>query len=471
MSDSTPQTGPQIGADEWVARQDERHRRSPLHRLVDEFDRRVSPPLRFFLLVAGAAIFGIATDNEYYQRVGFNTLYYAALALGLNVVVGWAGLLDLGYVAFFGLGAYAYGFLDSPKFGLHWPTPATIVVVCIGCAVVGVLVSIPSRRLFGDYLAIITLFFGQIFYNVAGNWTTITNGQNGLTNLDPLDFFGLHITTVRRYYYVALVLFTVVVIILWLINHSRTGRAWRSLREDQMAAQLLGIPVNSMKLLAFAFGAAVAGLTGTVFASLEVNIFPNNFYLSVLITLYAIVILGGAGSMSGVMLGAFVIIVGLELLSTPDNARLLFYVGIGIGLALFLRPLKWLAIVVCGTIALGFAVNSIATAAWPSGTKPTTFGGQNPTMSSWVVELTNPVRTGAWSYAILIAAVLCLTLLKGWVRKVALIPTLYLAAFVWENVLVLNPAVTALILLGALLISLMIVKPTGLLGKARVEVI
>jgi ABC-type branched-subunit amino acid transport system permease subunit len=238
-----------------------------------------------------------------------------------------------------------------------------------------------------------------------------------------------------------------------------------------MAAQLLGIPVNWMKLLAFAFGAGVAGLTGTVFASLEVNIFPNNFYLSVLITLYAIVILGGAGSMSGVMLGAFVIIVGLELLSTPDNARLLFYVGVGVGLALFLRPFKWLAIVVCGTIALGFAVNSIATAVWPSGTKPTSFGGQNLTMSSWVVELTDPTRAGAWSYAILIAAVLGLTLLKGWVRKAALIPTLYLAAFVWENELVLNPAVTALILLGALLISLMIVRPTGLLGQQRVEIV
>jgi ABC-type branched-subunit amino acid transport system permease subunit len=238
-----------------------------------------------------------------------------------------------------------------------------------------------------------------------------------------------------------------------------------------MAAQLLGMPVNWLKLLAFAFGAAVAGLSGTVFASLEVNIFPNNFYLSVLITLYAIVILGGAGSMPGVMLGTFVIIIGLELLSTPDNARLLFYAVLAAGLALFLRPLKWIPIVVGGTIALGFVVNAIATSVWPTGTKPLPFGGQNMTMSSWVVELTNPTRAGAWSYAILIAAVLGLTLLKGWVRKVALIPVIYLAAFVWENELVLNPSVTAMILLGALLIALMIVRPAGLLGKARVEVV
>jgi ABC-type branched-subunit amino acid transport system permease subunit len=461
--------GPRIGADEWVSRQEERHRKHELTRRLEQAGERISAPIRFFLLVGGIAIFGIATSDQYYQRVGFNTLYYAALALGLNVVVGWAGLLDLGYVAFFGLGAYAYALLDSPKFHHHWPALATMVVVGLGCAVVGMLVSLPSRRLFGDYLAIITLFFGQIFYNLVGN-LSLTNGQNGMTNLDPLDFFGFHITTVRQYFYVALVLFTVVTCVLWLINHSRTGRAWRSLREDQMAAQLLGMPVNWLKLLAFAFGAAVAGLSGTVFASLEVNIFPNNFYLSVLITLYAIVILGGAGSMPGVMLGTFVIIVGLELLSTPDNARLLFYAVIAVGLALFLRPLKWIPIVVGGTIALGFVVNTIATSVWPSGTKPTDFGGQNQMMSTWVVELTDPTRAGAWAYAILIGAVLGLTLLKGWVRRIALIPVIYLAAFVWENELVLNPSVTAMILLGALLIAVMIARPAGLLGKARVEI-
>ena len=124
-----------------------------------------------------------------------------------------------------------------------------------------------------------------------------------------------------------------------------------------------------------------------------------------------------------------------------------------------------------GTIALGFAVNAIATAVWAGGTRPTSFGGQSQTMSSWVVELTDPAKAGAYGYAVLVGAVLGLTLLKGWVRKVALIPVLYLAAFVWENELVLNPSVTALILLGSLLVSLMIVKPAGLLGKARVEIV
>jgi ABC-type branched-subunit amino acid transport system permease subunit len=275
---------------------------------------------------------------------------------------------------------------------------------------------------------------------------------------------------VRGYYYVALVLFTLVVVVFWLVNHSRTGRAWRSLREDALAAPnanaisfsgLIGIPSSC---------AAVAGMTGTVFAALEVNIFPSNFYLDVLITLYAIVILGGAGSMGGTMLGAFSIIVGLELLSTPGNARLLFYVAIAVALVVWLRPIAWLVAVSAGTIALGFAVDAVATGVWPAGTKPLPLGGQSQTMSSWVVELTDPTRAGAYAYAGLIAAVLGLMLLKGWVRKAAMIPVIYLAAFVWENELVLNPSVTALILLGALLIALMIARPTGLLGKARVEI-
>ena len=171
------------------------------------------------------------------------------------------------------------------------------------------------------------------------------------------------------------------------------------------------------------------------------------------------------------MLGAFTIIVGLEILSTPGNARELFYTVIAVGLALKLRPWPWLVAVVGGTIGRGFAVNAIATAAWPSGTHPSAFGGQSPTMSSWVVELTSPDTVGGYAYAALIACVLGLTLLKGWVRKLALIPVLYLAAFVWENKLVLNPAVTALILLGALLIALMIARPSGLLGKTRVEIV
>ena len=479
MSGDLPPTGPQIGADEWVARADE-HRvshggvRGAIERAVE----RVHPAIRFGVIVTAAGVFGIATSDQYYQRVGFNTLYYAILALGLNVVVGWAGLLDLGYVAFFGIGAYTYAFLDSPQYRLHWPPIATMAIATVGCAIVGLFVGLPSRRLLGDYLAIVTLFFGQIFYNVVGN-LSITNGPNGLTNLDPLSFFGYQINSVRAYYYVALVLFVLVVVVLWLVNHSRTGRAWRSLREDPLAAQLLGMPINPLKLLAFSFGAGVAGLTGVLFAALEVNIFPSNFYLDVLITLYAIVVLGGAGSMAGAMLGAFSITVGIEILNSTGSsptlfylsASRLFYIGMGVALVLWLRPWRWFAVVVCGAIGLGFAFNAIVTAAWPSGTHPQPGSNQSQFVSGWMIELTSPTHIGNFAYVALIGAVLGLTLVKGWLRKALLIPLIYLAAFVWENELVLNPSVTALILLGALLVALMVVRPSGLLGTSRVEIV
>src|SRR5262249_25687883 len=140
--------------------------RTGLAGAAERFVGRVPPPVWFGLLVVAVAVFGAKTHDQYYQRVGFNTLYYAILALGLNVVVGWAGLLDLGYVAFFGVGAYPYAFLDSPQFHLHWPPIATMAIATAGCAIVGLFVGLPSRRLLGDYLAIVTLFFGQIFYNV-----------------------------------------------------------------------------------------------------------------------------------------------------------------------------------------------------------------------------------------------------------------------------------------------------------------
>lgn len=466
-----PPPRPGIGVDEWVARAEERiELRSGLAGALERAWSRLPPAGRLALVVGGAAVFGIATSNQYYQRVGFNVLIYAMLALGLNVVVGWAGLLDLGYVAFWGFGAYAYALLDSPREGLHWPPLGTMALIVVAAALLGVLVGLPSRRLVGDYLAIVTLFFGQIFFNVANN-LSLTHGPNGLTNLDPLSFFGYHVTTVRAYFYTALVLFTVIAVVLWLVSNSRTGRAWRSLREDPLAAQLLGMPINPLKLMAFAFGAAVAALTGTAFAALQVNIFPQDFYLQQLITLYVIVILGGAGSMTGVVVGAFTIeVVFNEILSTPHNARLLFYVVLGCALVLWLRPWRLLAVVVAGTIGLGFAVNAIVTSLWPSGTHPLPTSGQSADLSSWVVELTDPTKVGNYAYGALIAVVLGLTLVRGWLRKVLLIPVLYLAAFVWENELVLNPAVTALIMLGALLVALMIIRPTGLLGKARVEI-
>ena len=202
----------------------------------------------------------------------------------------------------------------------------------VSSALLGLLLGLPSRRLIGDYLAIVTLFFAQIFVVMATNadritlpWndgpTDFTGGPNGITDVDPISIFGYEFDSIRSYLWLSLGVFTLVVVALQLVNHSRTGRAWRALREDPLAAELMTMPVNRLKLLAFMFGAATAGLTGTLFAAVQLNVFPQNFELPLLITVYAMVILGGAGSIPGVVIGAIVINVSLELLRDPENAR------------------------------------------------------------------------------------------------------------------------------------------------------
>ena len=188
------------------------------------------------------------------------------------------------------------------------------VVVVVG-ALIGLMVGLPSRRLSGDYLAIVTLFFLQLFQTLATNGDNvsghnITGGPFGILNVDPFSFFGHDLVVANEgvfavsYLYVALAFFTVVFVALRFVNLSRTGRAWRSLREDPLAAEAMGMPVNRLKLVAFATGAAVAALTGTLFAALTGSVFPLAFYFVLLITIYTMVILGGSGSQAGVVLGA-----------------------------------------------------------------------------------------------------------------------------------------------------------------------
>ncbi len=288
------------------------------------------------------------------------------LALGLNVVVGWGGLLDLGYVAFYGIGAYTYALLSSHQLGVHLPTPVTIPIVVVVGAVAGFLVGLPSRRLIGDYLAIVTLFFLQIFLTVATNGDqiaghNITGGANGILNVDPLHLLG-HSLEVQHegvfavgYLYIAIALFGVVYAALHFVNHSRTGRAWRSLREDPLAAEAMGMPVNLLKLMAFSFGAAIAALTGTLFASLNASAFPLSFSFPLVITVYTMVILGGQGNLAGVTIGAVLISVLLELLRDAGDARILFYlVGLLVLAYAFGRSRK-LVVMLAAIVAFGFA--------------------------------------------------------------------------------------------------------------------
>jgi ABC-type branched-subunit amino acid transport system permease subunit len=285
-------------------------------------------------------------------------------------------------------------------------------------------------------------------------------------------FFGFELTTLDQYYWLALVAFCVVIGGLYLLDDSRTGRAWRASREDPLAAEMMGMPVNRLKLMAFALGAAVAGLTGTIFAAQQGAVFPVDFDLVLLITLYAMVILGGAGSLAGVTIGAVAITVGLEVLRTPEHASWVFY-GALLLVAILAVRWPWPAAVLAGVVVFGFGVRAVADAVWPRGTAGDSPGATlvDRLVEDWVLVPSDPVDIGRLAFLGLVAAVLGLTLLRGGQRAVALVPVLYLAVFVWQNVLLPQPAVSRYIMLGAMLVALMAARPQGLLGTPRVEIV
>jgi len=479
--------GPAVGRDEWVARHGgNREQRGGRFGALEERLRGVPWWAWLTLFVAVFALVPVAYDSGYVRRVAFDIAIYMLLALGLNVVVGWGGLLDLGFVAFFGIGAYAYALLSSDHYGIHLPTIVSIPLIMIIGAVVGLLVGLPSRRLTGDYLAIVTLFFLQLFLTVTTNGDdlfghNVTGGANGILKVDPMSLFGHALPAATHdgsfnvaYMYVVLAVFVVVFVALRFVNLSRTGRAWRSLREDSLAAEVMGMPVNSLKLMSFAFGAAIAALTGTFVAAVNASVFSLSFAFPLLIIIYTMVILGGAGSQAGVVLGAVLIGVLLELLRDPGDSRLLFYSVVVLGLFAAFRFSARLAVVVAGTLAFGVVVHSIAGAidsGWVNGSGGEG-GGVADFAANWVIV---PTDLAAWvtpvSYIGLVTLALILTLLHGWARLALLVPVLYLAAFVWENVMLSKPEPTRYIILGVLLIALMILRPAGLLGEKRVEII
>jgi branched-chain amino acid transport system permease protein len=490
MSDSTPpepQTpddGPAVGHDEWVARHTERRfARGGRLAVVEERVRSAPWWAWLALFVAAFSLLPAFESSGYVRFVAFQTVLYMLLALGLNVVVGWGGLLDLGYVAFYGIGAYLYAFFDSDKFGIHLPTIVSVPLIVLIGAVIGLLVGLPSRRLAGDYLAIVTLFFLQLFQTLTTNGDNafghnVTGGPFGLLNVDPYNFFGHDLTIQHEgvfatsYLYLALGCFVIVYVALRFVDRSRTGRAWRSLREDPLAAEAMGMPVNWLKLLSFSFGAAVAAFTGTLFAAQSASVFPLAFYFVLLITVYTMVILGGSGSQPGVVLGAVIISPLLEMLRDPGKSRILFFLALVGGTLLAFRLSRRLGIVGGATIVLGFAVHELARAidsSWVAGEKA---GGFQGAIDHWVIA---PDHLARWippfAYIGAIAATLLLTMVRGRLRLILLPPTLYLASFVWENVMLAKPEPARYIVIGLILIGLMILRPNGLLGERRVEIV
>ena len=246
------------------------------------------------------------------------TLLYVMLALGLNIVVGYAGLLDLGYIAFYAVGAYLYALLASPHFGLHLPFWALLPLGALLAGLFGMLLGAPTLKLRGDYLAIVTLGFGEIiriFLNNLNAPVNITNGPQGVNLIDPVAIaghsfgqtwtvLGFSVPGLYLYYYLFLTLTLGVVAVSIRLQDSRIGRAWVAIREDEVAAEAMGINTRNIKLLAFAMGAAFGGVAGGLFAGFQGFISPESFNLMESIMILCMVVLGGMGNIPGVILGA-----------------------------------------------------------------------------------------------------------------------------------------------------------------------
>jgi branched-chain amino acid transport system permease protein len=290
------------------------------------------------LLLAVAVLLPISgTLGELGTQIAFNVVLYMVLALGLNLVVGFAGLLDLGYIAFFGIGAYLYGMLASGQLGMHWPILVVIPLAAVVAAVCGVLFGVPTLRLRGDYLAIVTLGFGEIVQLLANNATGLTNGPNGIYGIDRADLGVIRLTSMTHYYYVIVGAAALMIVITLRLGRSRIGRAWAAIRDDEAAARASGVNTVRMKLLAFGMGAAVAGAIGPVFAASQAYIGPVQITLDASVLVLTMVILGGPASVRGVLLGAAILALLPEFLRQYAGARFVV-VGVVMVAITILRP-------------------------------------------------------------------------------------------------------------------------------------
>ena len=278
--------------------------------------------------------------NNYWLRIYSMTGLWVMLSLGLNIVAGFAGLLDLAYVAFFGIGGYIFALLSSAQLDVHLPF---LLVLPLSAGItmgIGIVLGSTSMRLKGDYLAIVTLAFAQIFKLLLLNLDTpinITGGVNGLFGFDAISLFGLKIISPEAYAWLIWSFALLAAAGSFRIKNSRFGRGWQAIREDELAAEAMGVNTTWMKLTAFAGGAFIAGASGALFASFQDSVFPNNFDFPQLVIVYCMVILGGLGNITGVILGAILLSILPEFLREYGAYRMMSYGLILIAL-MALRP-------------------------------------------------------------------------------------------------------------------------------------
>ncbi len=328
------------------------------------------------VLALGVLMPVIGAINGYYLEVATQVGIFVALALGLNIVVGLAGLLDLGYVAFFAVGAYTWAIFGSPQansiFGGGFPLApgwffAFLLIGLVVAAATGILLGLPVLRLRGDYLAIVTLGFGEVIRVLANNLDkpiNLTNGPKGITPIQrpPLPIHAAALTGMSRsvlyslyFYFLVLAIVMAVIAVNRRLENSHVGRAWEAIREDEVAAQAMGVPLVRAKLLAFACGASFAGVIGVLFSAKQVFINPESFTFLESIGVLAMVILGGMGSIPGAVLGATVVtVLNLQVLK---------------GLSLWLNELRN-----AGTVILGYNLANLPTQLEPAKYERMVFG-------------------------------------------------------------------------------------------------
>ena len=311
--------------------------------------------------------FALAAVGTTWVRITNLAFLFVLLSLGLNIVVGFAGLLDLGYIAFYAVGAYVYALLASPHFGIHWPFWAILPIGAAVAAFFGVLIGAPTLKLRGDYLAIVTLGFGEIvriFLNNLSRPVNITSGPQGIARIDPVRLGGVDFSKTDtvlgavfsgpiKYYYLLLLVLLAVIFICLRLQNSRIGRAWEAIREDEIAARATGIDTTRLKLLAFAMGASFGGVAGGMFSAIQGFVSPESFVLVESIMVVSMVVLGGMGNVWGVILGALLLSFVPEFLRftvepaqkqvfgrvlvEPEVIRMLIF-GFALVLVMALRP-------------------------------------------------------------------------------------------------------------------------------------
>jgi branched-chain amino acid transport system permease protein len=305
----------------------------------------IVPPWVFFAVGLAVALAFPLLAGRYQTDVAVNVLIYVCLGLGLNIVIGLCGLLDLGYIAFYGVGAYTYA-LFSIHFGL--PFWLCLPIAATFASIAGCIIGYPTLRMRGDYLAIVTLGFGEIIRIILNNWMSLTNGPNGILGINPPGAYvpsleggfsleHIWLRNLDELYYIILALAVFTIVAVRRLNYSRIGRAWEAIREDETAAELMGVNTFVIKLLSYAMGAVFGGLAGAFFAARMRFVSPESFTFLESALVLSMVVLGGMGSIPGILLGVLAIIVLPEVFREFELYRMLAFGG-AMTLMMVLRP-------------------------------------------------------------------------------------------------------------------------------------